>query len=49
MRVTNKYDTNQTQQVKNLNWWEADLASWLFTRRGGVEFGQIHLVAGRRI
>ena len=24
MCVTNKYDTNQTQQVKNSNWWEAD-------------------------
>ena len=24
MRVTNKYDTNQTKQVKNPNWWEAD-------------------------
>ena len=24
MRVTNKHDTNETKQVQNRNWWEAD-------------------------
>ena len=44
MRVTNKYDTNKHNKVRIPT--GGRLTSWLFTWRGGVEFGATEDIPG---